>query len=774
MKQRPPYQKALRARIFSVCICIAVLSAMLLSSCKTPPVIENGEDPPPAIENGEDPKPPAEDLFGDVRLSGVFAENPGYSFRSAPSVPAYTVEPGLANVVNKQQFTTGYPGSDGSGEYWLATALSDEAFALIEKNGFAVSDKENWTEYFAIYEKNRYNYVPSFITTDSAVHTFFLMFDYILKDLEQQHLHDELIGLSAEMVRASDAQYQALKGSGFENAALRNVAYFSVGASLLDPGFAVPEYAKSLAAQELALIEAQGGVDISPIINLGGDAGDITSLYFADYSQYIPRGHYTLTPELTAYFKAMMWYGQMTFRSSHEDEVKSALLQTSALLGEEARGLWMKIFEPTNFFVGECDDVTWYQYFTALKDVYGNDLVDLDAITDPGNFEKALAIIRELPPPQINSVPVFEEEIQPDRDSAITGYRFLGQRFTIDAAIMQRLMDRETPDRMLPKALDIPAAFGSEEAYSIIESEGDPGLYAAYAGNMKKVRDYVSGVEDEVWHSNLYWTWLDMLRPLADGQAGAGMPMFMQNNAWTRKELNTFIGSWTELKYSTMLYAKQPMAEMGDGGDPPEPPDDRGYVEPNPEVYGRLAALVQMTLDGLDQRGLLTEPARESLSVLKTLSDELTVISEKELANEALSDTEYDFIRYYGGELEHIWETAKKDELGDRAWYFYLDEHPGAVVVDVATDPNGSALQEATGFAKEIYVAFPRDGQVALARGVVYSHYEFTVPLTERMTVEAWHEQLLQGNEPPDADWKKAFLSDTDYVAEYFYPNNRV
>jgi hypothetical protein len=707
--------------------------------------------------------------------STFFADSPGYTYSGTPAVPAYRVEPGLANIENIIQFTTGYDGDDGYGGYWKATTLSDEAFKLIEKNGFAVSDKENWTEYFAVYELNRYKHVPSFITTDSAVHTFFLMFDYVLRDLEQQHLYGELIELSNKMVAASDVQYQVLKGTEFENAALRNVAFFSVGSTLLDPGFAAPGYVQDLAYhQELALIEAHSDIAPSPLINLGSSPADITELYQADYTQFITRGHYTLTPELEAYFKAMMWYGQMTFRSAYEDEVKSALLQMFTLLDGQIGAHWQKIFEPTNFFVGECDDITWYQYYEALQDIYGKSIGELKALTDAAMFEKALAKIREMAPPQINSIPVFNVDIQPDIVSAITGYRFLGQRFTIDGAIMQRLMDRETPQRMLPKALDIPAAFGSQEAYAIIEAEGDMRLYPDYAANMAKVRNYVESVDNQAWQSNLYWSWLNMLRPLAGAKAGGGMPLFMQNDAWTRKQLNTFIGSWTELKYSAILYAKPPMAEMGDGGGP-EPPDDRGYVEPNPEVFGRLAALVQMLLDGLGQRDLLTETARESLGVLKALSDGLTSISEKELANQPLTGFEYDFIRNYGGELEHIWEIAKKDEMQDLpAWYFYLEEHPGAVVVDIATDPNGQVLQEATGFAKEIYVAFPRDGQVVLSRGVVYSHYEFTVPLEKRMMVDAWHKQILEGKMPPVADWQKAFLVDLDYEAEYFYPNNRI
>lgn len=123
----------------------------------------------------------------------------------------------------------------------------------------------------------------------------------------------------------------------------------------------------------------------------------------------------------------------------------------------------------------------------------------------------------------------------------------------------------------------------------------------------------------------------------------------MQNTAWTRKELNTFLGSWSQLKHDTILYAKQVMAELGGGGDDEiVPPDDRGYVEPNPELYARLGALLTMTKDGLDAKKLLTDGMRDSLSRMETLTKSLQTISEKELKNITLTTEEYELIRSYG------------------------------------------------------------------------------------------------------------------------------
>lgn len=692
----------------------------------------------------------------------IFPSTEVFNYGGGANVPEYTVLPGLDNIINKNQYQYN---TDEVGDYYFALQLSSEAAGRIEKNGFVVIDSQSHREYYSRYEMNRYNYIPSFITTDSAVHTFHLMYDYVLKDVERSNLTLCLKNLSDNMAEASYQQYLELKGTEFENAALRNVAFFGVGGRLLDSNFAVKEEAVNLVNKELALIEAHSGISESPLINFGQTFSDPTEYYSVDYSQFIPRGHYTQSTELQDYFRASMWYGQMTLRSAYPDEVRSALLMTSALQAAEISQDWQTIFQTINFFVGECDDITPRDYTQNLSDVYGGDIGALPVLTDKVKFNQALEVIKKLPPPAINSIPIYNEAIQPDRDKAITGFRFLGQRFTIDAAIFQRLIDRETKDRMLPNALDVPAAFGSDEAYNILKDDYHVGDYPDYDGNLGKVSDYISTVKDNVWTSNLYWSWLNMLRPLAKNTDRTGYPFFMQNTAWTRKELNTFLGSWTELKHDTLLYAKQPMAERGGGGDePPPPPDDRGYVEPNPELFGRLTLLVKQTKEGLAAAKLITERASEALDNLYKVANRLTEISQKELQNTKLTSEEYDFIRNYGGELEHIWDAAKKDELdaleaeyGYANKESYLYEHPDAIVADVATDPNGAVLEEATGFAKTIVVAFPREDGVVLGTGLVYSQYEFTVPIDQRMTDEQWHQVLNSDQIPPLARWKNAF-----------------
>ena len=209
----------------------------------------------------------------------------------------------------------------------------------------------------------------------------------------------------------------------------------------------------------------------------------------------------------------------------------------------------------------------------------------------------------------------------------------------------------------------------------------------------------------------------------------------MQTNAWTRKNLISFLGSWAELKHDTILYGKQAMAEMGGGWE--EERDDRGYVEPEPVVYARLAALSDATRDGLEEFGFLSIEDTDSLERLSSLARKLQTIAQKELIGELPTDEEFELIRTYGGQLEHFWYEAIKDQADGRQ-YVRAEEFPSAVIADVATDPNGTCLEVGTGKPARIYVIVEVDGSPRIAVGSVFTFYSFEQPLSERLTDSEW------------------------------------
>ncbi len=675
-----------------------------------------------------------------LRTEAAFAAYHEVPVDLKPSIAAYQVSADLSNVINKDRF-----------------AFSEEAQKLLSKNGFLVTPSP-MQEFFNIYEINRYDMTPSFITTDAMMHNYHLYFDHLLRTLEKDSLRPKLCTLTKTLLQKSQKDYESLKGTDWENAAKRNVAYFAVADRILDPKSETPSIVRNEVDSELQLITAHKNISPSSVMNMGNPDAGPAEILKEDYSQYIPRGHYTKSNDLKTYFQAMMWYGRLTFRASQEDETKSAALITRLLSSQQSYDRWNSIYEPTSFFVGKSDDLGFIQYYQLFTNIYGS-VPALDKLTGSDKqWDAFKAGVDKLDLPAINSMPIYNDVIQPDREESVKGFRFMGQRFTPDASIFQRLVYREVKEnsegnyRMLPKGLDIPAAMGSETAYAILKEMGETD-YINYPENMAKLRKDIASLDTGIWTQNLYWTWMYTLNPLTEPK-GKGYPSFMQNPAWTLKQLETWLGSWTELKHDTILYAKQIYAEMG-GGE--EPLDDRGYVEPNPLVYSRLAALTRMTADGLESRGLLTKDASASLDELESLALQLKTISEKELAQEPLTDEEYELIRSFGGQLEHFWLEALKDEgVDDKSAAI---ENPAALIADVATDPNGQVLEEGTGYVNNIYAVVPVDGTLRIAKGAVYSYYEFSWPLSDRLTDEKWKAMLENGKTPEPPFWTKVYTA---------------
>lgn len=231
----------------------------------------------------------------------------------------------------------------------------------------------------------------------------------------------------------------------------------------------------------------------------------------------------------------------------------------------------------------------------------------------------------------------------------------------------------------------------------------------------------------------------------------------MQTQAWTRKDLQTALGSWTELKHDTILYAKQVMAEMGGGGPDVQPP--HGYVEPDPQAYARLLALAQMTEAGLQSRNLLSDLTRGNLDNLISSLKFLQDISQRELSGGTITTDEYWQIQYWGGTLEQFTLKAA-DTTGNMSRD--LSDQKAALVADVATGTNDLnslvALEEGVGQPALIYVVLP-DSPWRIGIGAVYSYYEFTVPSSGRMTDKQWQAQVQAGTNPAQPDWTRMFVA---------------
>lgn len=364
------------------------------------------------------------------------------------------------------------------------TLTPEQRKILLENGALILRDKEydQFENAFSFLEGKD---IPIFITSDSILHLFHIEFNEILKNLEIKKLSPMLkefllSTISETKIQMSDPEIKEL--------ARRNLAYLSVAMKLLDPEFKVPPEVKNEVEEEIKRIEDHKGFYKSPLFSLdcpeeclndlaftSGEYpdGEICSqaikgvkisyqgkiwdsvefykevctrkCYCEDYSQYVPRGHYTSSEELERYFKSMIWLGRIGFKARGESWTKQAALLTLAVNQAEtnfegkeisAQELWRKIYSVTGFFAGASDDLTFYDYSNVLNEIIGKEIKPTDiSKLDLAQFQEEISKLRG---PKI--LGGFEIDLAGNLKDLTQGMRLIGQRYALDSQILGDLV----------------------------------------------------------------------------------------------------------------------------------------------------------------------------------------------------------------------------------------------------------------------------------------------------------------------------------------------
>jgi len=450
-----------------------------------------------------------------------------------PKIPRYNLPLKTTDIANYQKFSE-------------KIKLSQKALSYLFQNGFVViptpkeiGEKELSSigmrrsgypkDDFAFYYKAIKNEdLPIFITADSLLHYYHIFFDTALMKLEKDLFYSDFWQMSKEFFEDALLQYQNASGD-LKEAAKRNVTYFSVALELLKPKsnqvatkenikkeidcygpedycdeiisthlkegkffnlfseqeaknytFKTPDFVKDLVQKEIELIEKHEGWEFSPIF-----------IYKEDYSQYVPRGHYTKSEKLKNYFKAMMWYGRMTalIKGSpiltkgksectgpmngiiSEYDAKIQTLQASLIANKffqskDIQGRWSRMYAITSFFVGFSDDLDPYEYSAVLKSLFKGEIKSQNLeekyseIRDtllklPYNPKiygglRACELFMLCPPLSDKS----REELKTQAKKLLEetkGFRLMGQRFTIDSWIFSEIVSPYSGEYTGPK-----------------------------------------------------------------------------------------------------------------------------------------------------------------------------------------------------------------------------------------------------------------------------------------------------------------------------------
>ncbi|MCC6575422.1 MAG: DUF3160 domain-containing protein [Planctomycetes bacterium] len=755
---------------------------------------------------------------------GNFYPGPGKPVTA--NVAQYTLPLDTAKIANAKQKR-------------VERLLKNEGAAeLLKANGFVVGERTSEDDFTEMYEVLCDEEVPVVVTPDVVLHLFHIVFDEALKDLEEQMFAWDMLDMAGELLASQTRQYEEAKASvntaGMNvieagrqhrrhDALKGNVAYLSVAYKLLAemprerkveqdkdrrwvsrlvevpmPAVKVHADIADLVEKEMKLIDAHEKSDASPIFG-----------YKENYSQYLPRGHYTRSELLKRYFKAMMWFGRMSFLFheiprdgelvqadppvTHEMaermtlqaalvahdlmtlEARPTTRPANAVAVEKVKSLadfWKRVYSCTEFFVGAADDLSPVEFKSALGADKPEKLFDVEPLR---KFRDGLAA---MPLPRILGgtagvgvlIDSGEEGFQAAR-VAMQGMRLMGQRFVPDSEAMSRLVfpvvGRPTtatkenftyvetnwgPVRAFPRGLDVMTLLGSGRAREILHELKDDG-YQGYDKSLDELKKQWDALPDKDWNQNLYYGWLYALKPLLAPASGrTGYPTYMQNKAYDDRMLTAALASWSQLRHDTILYAKQSETPPTAGADFNDP-RIVGFVEPHVEFYERMQRLCVMMKEGLKDLGALPKSAGERLERLSAMSSTLADISRRELEGKELAQKDYEYIKYFANWVKQALaqDFGKIEKEGLRT----------DIIADVHTDGNSKqCLEVGTGKLRLVAITFLNpDGKLLVGFGPVLSFYEFRHPMNDRLTDEAWQKMLAEGKAPADPQWVKNFTS---------------
>lgn len=610
----------------------------------------------------------------------------------------------------------------------------NELKAALTRNGFAIVPAED-EQLFQIYEKNMYGEMPSFVTTDLFMQLYHMFFDSTLRKVEESTLLGAMTEYCEHMYQQMDSYAHTATNKDLRAAAEWNKAYFAVALSLFTGNKAksvAPEYADDV-KNEIERVNAEN--------NNYSEFLGYTTVKF-NYSLFRPRGHYTRSEAVKRYFRGMMWLQTVPFGTDIAPQViRAAVIAEVMHNNARAMQLYRRIDEPIRYLMGEYDNISITQLYDIMSE---QNVTPLTLATKKNVMKTFVKAVDALGEKNIRIRPVFE------RTSHIK-INVMPQRYTPDAEVLLKTVDYygEPTQRDVPMGLDFMAAMGITPAKDILYNElNELQRWAPLADQLNEMSARMGEID---WTATIYNRWERSLRELCLAK-DTRYPYFMKTPQWDKKNLNAALAAWAELKHDAILYAKQPIAaECGDADELPEP-ITRAYVEPNIRFWKEAIETITQLAGVLEKYQLLTPDTRGMAETICEQAQFLLNVSEKELNGTAISDEDYDRLRYIGATYEDITLNLVLDDTEYGAnWSLVTGADKNvAIVADVYTsngdnNPNPSILYEAVGPADEIYVVVEIDGLLYLMRGAVFSYREFKWSIDKpRLTDEEWQEMLPQ------------------------------
>lgn len=520
---------------------------------------------------------------------------------------------------------------------------------------------------------------PVFITSDSALNAFHVLFEDSFRELELRRAftlrtHLENVVQKARELLADRNNFPAAElAPGWRHAQLvvgPALRLLGTPAEFFDAGI------RDEIEQQVAKIRAATTVELPSWL-----APASNTLLAIDYRRCRPVGFYTDTESLQNYFRAVRWLQSVPFRADRDDELTSIGLLGFAVM-EDRHNNTESFFRNYATLFGRPDDPSLpeaaYEFQNFLSGSrnasdWKSNLIDKRrwllrrAIADD-DWKKLNGSLR-LPPDAAEKL----AEIQ---------FRVLSAYRLPDSLALAQLSE----SGRLPSGLAVAALLGSGFARHQLKDVEPAKLEAALAA----AREDWHPMKEDDRRSNpsLYNRYLDTLAAL-HAPAEPDAPSFMRGEAWAAKSCLTTLASWAQMRHTFTLQQKETAMYAGMMMMP------SGFVEPCPEFFRLFADLVDIAKDNLESAGtfeaspmVAAEEIRATARKIESLGFHLpgSKPADVEQLPRTLSNHYIDAFMRYGGPLvaDHEFYSPTQSEDEFHAAHRALIAHIRTFADDVA------------------------------------------------------------------------------------------
>ncbi len=690
---------------------------------------------------------------------------------------------------------------------WQYASLTAAEVDTLERNSFLYG-RGVWDSFAALYQAeypgdslyaDHYTR-PTYITADAVLELLDYYFDFLLTGAETDslrlaldnfyfalasRLRDEIHTLeeSSSYARANPDSLLVAQLGGVEayNTLIEHLRFL---ADYIEAGSELLISSQSLRA-EIPNPEAfraadtiRRGTGLVPIISREGFS--YSAEQFAVSNRYQEAG-----AQAVAFQRGRLWSSLVKFDLTDRDQALEVALLTWLLRSGELRSTWSRIDGFFAYHYGAPDNFDIDTLDNLLNQAWGAD-VTLAELADPEGLERFMAAAAELQ----------AEITKNDEEEPPTFALFAERLHPLDdylESLHSPAVGGGGAERQTALLLDLAAANGSDSAWNqLIEVQGEGG-YTGYKGSLSAVKTDLRRNDD-----TLFYGWMRALRPWM----ATILPDFPEDGGEEETEVapdeeGTRIANLLALRSSYAfcgaLTARLAEATSSSGtlpfnpalppapGEQPALPLPQVWVEPSPELFERLAVLVneqykalrdsalfpefvsfggdtsyQFAVDEADERVTAEELMAESVTPesavafsgtrvediyrdIYNLLTRLGTISRQQVSGIPLSEDDRYFLITFGNLASELTDNCNVSGSPARLVSYY---------------GSGLWLNAAIGKPEELLrlVTLP-DGSRQIVVGAAYGYYEQKLPAA--LSAEEWLTQSV--SPPPRPGWASVF-----------------